>query len=88
MASIDFLKALHDMVKGGNGDVDSALRKLNKEKKTLSLSFSLLKQVCRINGGNISPTTHHSLLHTTLFVFEIKEGYHRLHSSTNSVASV
>ena len=41
MASIDFLKALHDMVKGGNGDVDSALRKLNKEKKTLSLSLFL-----------------------------------------------
>lgn len=35
MASIDFLKALHDMVKGGNGDVDLALRKLNKDRKRI-----------------------------------------------------
>ena len=35
MDSIDFLKALHDMVKGGNGDVDLALRKLNKDRKRI-----------------------------------------------------
>ena len=35
MDSIDFLKALHGMVKGGNGDVDLALRKLNKDRKRI-----------------------------------------------------
>ena len=33
--SIDFFKALHDMVKGGNDDVDSALRKLNKDRERI-----------------------------------------------------